>query len=124
MSRAVLDNYQQMQIATANPAELLILTYEIGLKSMRQADRAFKKGESTKARSELLRAVTAVVQLDEVLDVDAAPVGPHLRRLYGYVRQRLLYAAQAEDVNAIKECIDIMSGLLDAWRQAAAEMKA
>lgn len=124
MSRAVLDNYQQMKISTADPAELLILTYEVGLKAMRQAERAMRKDEGTKARSELLRAVAAVTQLDEVLDVDAAPVGPHLRRLYGYVRQRLLNAAVAQDADAVKECIDIMASLLDAWRQAAADLKA
>lgn len=120
MSRAVVDNYQQMQITTSDPAELLILTYETGLKAMRQAERSMKRGETSKANSEVLRAVAAVLTLDETLDVDAAPVGPHLRRIYRYVRRRLLHATSGNDASGVTESIAIMGSLLDAWKQAAA----
>jgi flagellar secretion chaperone FliS len=123
MSRSVVENYQQMKLSTAEPADLLIMTYEFALKAMRLAERSLRKGDRTKAGAELLRAVAAVNTLDEALDVDAAPAGPGLRRIYQYVNQRLLQAAAKSEMQPLHECMEHMSSLLEAWKQAAAGAK-
>ncbi|NDD29756.1 MAG: flagellar export chaperone FliS [Proteobacteria bacterium] len=124
MSRAVVENYQQMKLNTAEPAELLIMTYEFALKAMRLAERALRKGDTNKAGTEMLRAVAAVNALDEALDVDAAPAGPGLRQVYRYVIQRLLQAASKGEMQPLHECMEHMASLLEAWKQAASGAKA
>jgi flagellar secretion chaperone FliS len=117
-AKSQLDRYQEMKIQTASPQELLLITYDGALKAMRRCKRACVKGEETKARVELMTAMSAVLELNSTLNVEVAAVGPSLRKLYLYVFDLLAKTVSNLDLKPLEESIRIMASLQESWQQA------
>jgi len=119
MTNAMLQQYQDMKIQSASPAELLLITYDGALKAMRRARRACGKGEGTKARVELMTALSAVLELESTLNVEAGgEVAVSLRKLYMYVMELLAKSVTNLALEPLDESIRIISELHGTWKQA------
>ncbi|MBM3464780.1 MAG: flagellar export chaperone FliS [Armatimonadetes bacterium] len=118
MTRTQLDRYQEMKIQTASPQELLLITYDGALKAMRRARRACVQGQETKARVETMTALSAVMELNSTLNVEAGAIGPPLRQLYLYVIELLTQALSGLEIKPLDEAVRIMASLLESWQQA------
>lgn len=118
MSNALVQQYADMKIQTASPGELLLLTYDGALKCLRRARRWCGKGEGTRARVELMTAFSAVVELDQTLNMEAGDVASNLRSLYMYVMSLLTDVVSDLRLEPLDEAIRILSELHSTWRQA------
>ncbi len=91
--------YQQQAVLSASPAELVDKLYGIGLTAAQQGDAP--------------RTRRALVELTAALDPErGGEVAEGLRGLYEFS----IRAASEGDLGVVAE---ILSGLRDAWRQAA-----
>ena len=119
MSKPNLDKYLEMKIQSASPQELLLITHDEGVKAMRRASRQMSKGNQVQAQSELITALACVLELDNTLDVKAAPeLGANLHNLYMYLVDRIGDAIANFNQEAIDEAIRVLSDLHQTWRMA------
>lgn len=119
MNAAYSDQYQKVQIETASKADLLLLTYEGTVRSMIRAARACKMGNQSKARLEILNAMSGVIELMGTLNFDVGgDLATSLQSLYLYVLERLRTAVVSLEPAPLEESRHIMASLLQTWRKA------
>ncbi len=116
--------YERDGKVVASPAKLLVLLYERLDRDLDEAETALRSG-SGNARATLVHAQEIVDALDVSLDRSQWSGAEGLGAIYQHLYSELVsanvdsnadIAASAERVAA---CRDLVTPLLDAWRQAA-----
>jgi flagellar secretion chaperone FliS len=110
--------YQQTAVKTADPGDLLILTYEALLRWLARADEAIDAGNVVDAHQALIAAQDLVVNLSSSVDLSQGPVGANLVLLYDYVARELMKANVEKNKAIIASIRELIAPLLDAWRMA------
>jgi flagellar protein FliS len=116
--------YLEASVSTASPAKLLVMLYERLVVDVERAADALRRGEPSQAHAPLLHAQEIVLELNVSLDADAWEGGPGLASLYNYLHHELVRANVAKDLTVAESCLDIVSVLRDAWRDAATSLLA
>ncbi len=119
MANTQLQQYREMKFHTASAPELLLLTYDQALKSLRRARKACAAGDPNKMRMELLVGIAAVVELQATLNREVQPLADKLDGLYNYVLDQIGRASDTMKLEPLNEAFRIMSSLNEAWRQAS-----
>jgi flagellar protein FliS len=117
---AYVNSYQQNQIRTASPEQILILLYEGAIRFLKQAKMAVEEGEHVTRLEKISRAVAIITELSNTLDFQkGGEVAENLDALYAYMARELSRCNIENDPAPIDTAIEILSELLEAWRQAA-----
>lgn len=111
--------YLQASVQTASPARLLIMLYDRLSLDCQRAIAAQESGDHAEAHEQLLHAQAIVGELQSSLRPDVWEGGPALNSLYSYLTVQLVKANVERDATRTAHCLELVTGLGDAWRRAA-----
>ena len=115
------NQYNQVQIKTANKGKLIVMLYQGAIRFMNRALLLLEKKDMEGKGNALIRAQDIILELLYALDQGSLDQGAelalNLRRLYLYSYRRLVHANVHMDTEAIEEVITVMQNLLQAWEQ-------
>ena len=113
------ETYLAATVATASPAQLLVMLYERLSLDLRRAIDALEAGNRDTAHQQLMHAQDIVVELRSTLKVDAWDGGPGLAALYDYLLTELITANVQQDRDLAQACLVTVDELREVWREAA-----
>lgn len=111
--------YQSNSIATAAPAQLLVMLFDRLVLDVERGVRAQMASDWQEANNHLQHAQAIVTHLQSTLDTEGWTGGPELMALYAYVQRRLIQANVRRDQRAGRECVALTRHLRDTWKRAA-----
>ena len=120
--------YQATRISTATKEQLLLITYDIGIKACRTAEIALsgKNGKSPDydlANKEIIRAQEVIRELMVTLNKDkAGEMGDKLMQLYEYMYQQLVDANMKKETENIKTVREMLEELKATWENALVQL--
>ena len=114
--------YTNDAILSASPVRLLTMLYDRLLLDLDRASLAQAEQNWSLASSHLLHAQAIVAELTSSLKVELWDGGEGLLALYNYCRNLLVLANVRRDGASIRESIDLLSPLRDAWHEAASQL--
>ena len=109
--------YRDHAVTTASPARLVVLVFERLVLDLERALAAIAAGEHP--HNHLVHAQELLMALLDALDTSAWEHAPQLGGIYAHVHRTLVNANVARDPARIRECLEIITPLKDAWAQAA-----
>lgn len=111
-------------VNTASPAQRLVMLYDRLLLDIRRAGQAQQRGDTFEGATQLRHGQQIVAELRSSLRMDAWPGADNLASLYGFLLTELVELAAAEDQQRLDAVTEIVVGLRESWRQAAAQLAA
>lgn len=112
--------YRTTEIQSQSPVEMVVLLYAGALRFMSAAADAIERGDLVAKRDAMSRALAIVAHLQCTLDMSAGgDVARSLDRLYDYVTTLLVDANARKDAGPVRESIQIMGSLHEAWAAIA-----
>lgn len=116
------NRYAQDTVATASPAQLLLMLYDRLSKDLLNAEKAAVARDVPAAHSNLVHAQEIITELAATLDVKAWSGGEQLLALYEWCLQELFQANVYKDATRIHGVREVIEPLRDAWHQAAKQL--
>lgn len=117
-----LRRYQQVQVKTSTPGELLVMLFDGLLKFLDEARRAMELGDRPRSCERINRSHAIISELLSTLDRRHAPeLCDNLESLYAFCLGHLLEANIEQSPIKIAEVSRILSPLAEAFRTAARE---
>ncbi len=118
------NHYQQMEIKTADPFELILIIYRGALKNLTEALEHMEAGRIEQRVGAINKSVELIAELKSSLDFEQ---GKHIARsldqLYTYMLKRLTEANLRQDPEPLREVIKLMRTLESAWAEARANLQ-
>lgn len=119
--------YQATQISTATKEQLLLITYDIGIKACRTAEAALSVDESerdfTLANREIIRAQEVVRELMVTLNTEkGGEMAKSLVQLYDYMYQLLVDANIKKEPENIRTVRGMLEELKATWEGALVQL--
>ena len=119
-------SYRQVATRTASPGQLVLMLYEGAIRFLERAQAGFRLEDpvefNTTINDNILRAQDIIRELDFSLNVEqGGELAIQLRRLYDYFDRLLLEANLRKDPAGIKEVINRITVLRDAWAAMLAQ---
>ena len=113
------ENYQATQIATATKEQLLLITYDIGIRSCQTAEGALEEKDYEVSNRELVRAQNVIRELMVTLNVDrGGEVAESLMRLYDFMHRYLVQANIDKDSSKVSIVTNMLKELRQTWEEA------
>ncbi len=114
-------HYQEMEINTADPLNLVLILYRGAIKNLKRSLECFSSGCIEGRIDAINRAGAMIGELHSTLDFKrGAQVAASLDRLYAYIQRRLLEANLHKDASAVQEVIKLLTMLESAWEEVRA----
>jgi flagellar protein FliS len=115
--------YQATQISTATKEQLLLITYDIGIRSCRIAEAALtpdgKNQDLDLAHREILRAQEVIRELMVTLNTEkGGEMARGLMRLYDYMYQLLVDANVRKEPANVHTVLTMLEDLKETWEEA------
>ena len=119
-------SYRQVATRTASPGQLVLMLYEGAIRFLERAQAGFQLEDpveyNTTINNNILRAQDIIRELDFSLNVDqGGELAQQLRRLYDYFDRVLLEANLRKDPTGIREVIERITVLRNAWATMLAQ---
>ena len=111
--------YKTSQILTASPVERVVLLYRGAIRFATMQASEAEHGDREAAHVASLRAQEIVAALRESLDLSAGPIADQLDGLYAFCLRRLVDGNVRGSSAPVREAIQVLQGLLDAWVQVS-----
>ena len=111
-------------VKTASPARLLVMLYDRLVLDVNRGIEAQQAGDRIEASTHLRHAQDIVSELRSTLKIDAWDGAAELASVYQFVLMELITMSGQPDVARLQKVADIVTGLRDTWRQAAASLLA
>ncbi len=121
---AYINHYQQNQVQTASPEQILIQLYEGCIRFLKQAQNAMETGNRIKKLEKVSRGMAIITELSNTLDFEAGgEIAEDLDALYAFMTRELTRSNTENDPQALQTVINIMSELHEGWVQAVENAK-
>lgn len=117
MAMNVQQMYQQNQVNTATPQELVLLLYNGGIKFCNHAKKAIEEKNLIEAHRTIIKAQDVLTELQLGLNHDIE-ISKNLDVLYDFMKRRLIEANFKKDDAIIDEVIEFFTEFRDTWKQA------
>ncbi|MBQ9565546.1 MAG: flagellar export chaperone FliS [Synergistaceae bacterium] len=117
--------YQATQISTATKEQLLLITYDIGIKACRMAETALsaKEKDMGTANREILRAQEVVRELMVTLNTErGGEMAQSLMRIYDYMYQLLVDANIKKEPENVRTVRGMLEELKETWEGALVQL--
>ena len=115
-----LQRYQQIDISTASPEELVVKLYQGALRNARLAITHHAGGHVAQRGKCLSKAMAIVSELASALDMErGGGIATNLDALYGFVNEKLLEANLRGEPRFVEEAIQVLEILCEAWVEIA-----
>lgn len=114
--------YQQNQVLTADPGQLLLLTYDGAIRFLREAAEAMGRRDLYRQSESIVRAQHLIMYLAGSLNHQANPeLAGNLERIYHYLVDRLTAANVHDDRGGVDEALSLLGSLRQGWEQATGQ---
>jgi flagellar protein FliS len=115
--------YQATQISTATKEQLLLITYDIAIRSCRLAEAALTADSQSYdydvAHREIVRAQDVIRELMVTLNTEkGGEMAQSLMRLYDYMYQQLVEANIKKEAKNIHPVLTMLEELKSTWEEA------
>ncbi len=114
-----VSKFTTQSVLTASRGQLVVMLYDGFMRFAAQAVQALERQDVAAAAEPLSRAQRILTELRASLDMRQGEIATRLDSIYDYVGRRLTAARVERDPSAVREAIDPMSGLRDAWARIA-----
>ena len=127
--RNTWESYRQIATQTASPNQLVLMLYDGAIRFLERARLGFLEEDPLEynrtVNNNVLRAQDIINELNRSLDMSkGGEFSANMRRLYTYLDRRLQESNERKDEEAIKEVINRVTVLRDAWAQMLESQKA
>ncbi|MCL1874685.1 MAG: flagellar export chaperone FliS [Synergistaceae bacterium] len=113
------ENYQATQISTATKEQLLLITYDIGIRSCQIAEGALEEKDYELSNRELVRAQSVIRELMVTLNVErGGDIAENLMKLYDFMHRYLVQANIDKDVEKVSIVTNMLKDLRQTWEEA------
>jgi flagellar protein FliS len=113
------ENYQTTQISTATKEQLLLITYDIGIRSCQMAEGALEEKDYELSNRELVRAQNVLRELMVTLNVErGGEVADNLMKLYDFMHRYLVQANIDKDTAKVSTVTNMLKELRQTWEEA------
>jgi flagellar protein FliS len=110
--------YRGVQVEGASPLELILLTYNVLIKSLQLARLAGENNNFSAEADQLARALEALIELSTSLDMEkGGTIAENLGNLYAYMSRRLLEGSTSDIGAAIDEVLSLANSLREGWQE-------
>lgn len=109
--------YQQNQIYTANPQELVLMLYNGGIKFLKLAKQSIEEEKMGEAHDYLIRVQDILTELELGLNREME-IAKHMATLYDFMKWRVVQANMKKDVAMVDEVLQFFTEFRDTWKQA------
>lgn len=126
MSRhnAAAAKYQQVQVRTSGPGDVLLLLYQGLFRFAAEAKAALAVGDRALFGEKLSRAHAILEELCAGLNYEVAPeLCANLEAVYGFAMTRLIDANVKQDPSLVDEATKPLLPLYEAWRTAVPQAR-
>ena len=115
--------YQATQISTATKEQLLLITYDIAIRSCRMAEAALASDNQPQdydqAHREIVRAQDVIRELMVTLNTEkGGEMAQSLMLLYDYMYQQLVEANIKKDADNVRTVLTMLEDLKSTWEEA------
>lgn len=125
MRESAIARYQNVQIKTSSPGDLLIALYDGLFRFLRAAATGLRDGNRIAASHAISRAHAILSELYASLDRRYAPeLCANLESLYGFCIDRLVAANLRNDASAVEDIVRVLDPVREAFREAVAQVNA
>jgi flagellar protein FliS len=112
--------YQQSQILTASPAQLVVMLYDGARRFLHQAATAMRAGDRATTEQRLRRAEDIISELRATLDHErGGEIAPRLEAIYVFCKAELIRSRLDKDADRIDFVREQLTELREAWAQIA-----
>jgi flagellar protein FliS len=112
--------YQEVQVTSRSPLELVVMLYDGALASLRHTHDAMLRNDLVAKRDGMKKAMRIVQHLQSSLNMDeGGEVAAHLDVVYRDVVSRILEANLHRDPAPLEECIRLLTPIREAWHAIA-----
>src|SRR5580692_37558 len=121
-----LRSYQKIATQTAPPGQLILMLFDGALRFLDRAPAGFEYQAPLEFNSTInnnvIRAQDIINHLNDSLDLEkGGELASTLRRLYSYMHRRLTQSNNRKSPEGIRETIQRLTVLRDAWGQMLRE---
>ena len=110
--------YQEIEIKTATPVELVVLLYDAAIASLQKAHEHLVSRNIQKRTRCLNKATSILTELQANLNFEkGSDISPSLDRLYQYMKGRISQANLHQDAAPLNEVVKLLSDLRAAWAE-------
>ena len=118
------DTYRVNQIQMASREQLLIITYDIGIRACSAAERAMEGKDVEQINANLQRAQAVIRELMITLNTEqGGDVAHSLMRLYDYMYYQLVDANVKKETAPVAAVRNMLEELKVTWMEAIAKLK-
>ena len=124
-----LASYRTVSVDTASPGKLILMLFDGAIRFLRTAEDGFRI-ENAGVRQEtihnnLMRAQDIVTELQRSLNLrDGGDFAVNMFRVYDFMLTRLIAANVKKNAEYIREVIQLLGELRDAWDEMLREQNA
>lgn len=118
MINSPYQKYQQTQLQTAPPAQLLLMLYDGAIRFVRMGTSGIDEKNYEKANKFLCKAQAVINELIAALNYDY-PVAKTLYQVYEYMIHQLIQSNLKKDKRPANEVLDYLLELREAWEVAS-----
>ena len=112
--------YRDHAVTTASPAKLVVLIFQRLTLDLERALHALETDQSP--HTHLIHAQDLLVALLDALDLDASEPAPPRANIYLTIHQNLITANIEKNPTLIRDNLDIITELTQAWTQAETQV--
>jgi flagellar secretion chaperone FliS len=118
------DAYTTASVDTASQGKLILIAYDIAIKSCKAALEEFSNHQKIDLRTKsLFKAQDAITELMGALRMEAGDIAQNLYKLYDYMLRKLVESNVKNDPGKTKEVLGYLENLRDAWSTAIEKIK-
>lgn len=110
--------YQQTQLQTASPAQLLLMLYDGAIRFIRMGTSGIDEKNYEKANTNLCKAQAVINELIAALNHDY-PISKSLYQVYEYMIFQLIQSNLKKDKKPATEVLEYLMELREAWYEAS-----
>jgi flagellar protein FliS len=112
--------YQETEIKTATPIELVVLLYDAAIASLQKAQEHIAAREIERRTYCLNKAAAILSELQANLNFETGgTIAASLDRLYRYMKDRIFQSNLKQDAAPLKETVRLLAGLRSAWAEVS-----
>ena len=116
-----IGQYVANQTLTASPAELILMLFDEGIRSLKKAEAAFDTGAPERFEmisAQLLHTQDVIRELMLSLNMEkGGDVAANLKRIYDFMLRHLVQANVEKDKTAVADVRELLATLREAWLQ-------
>ncbi len=116
-----VNQYQQNQVSTASPEQILLMLYDGAIRFTRQAIKGVEENKPELKGYGISKAMAIIVEFSNSLNHDiGGQIAEDLDGLYGFMMRELTSANLKNDVEKLKHVEKLLMDLRLTWGEAVA----